>query len=149
MLARYLLTNAPWFEEFDLITGVPSYRGPGARRSWDPVGDVVDRLVPLLGSGWEIVPGAVVKVHETPAMQGRGAAERQVIAAGPVRRALAVPAPERVAGARILAVDDVLTGGSTLREVAMALRGAGAREVAGLVIARSRWPAERGPVGAP
>ena len=79
-------------------------------------------------------------------MQGRTAAERQVIAAGPVRRALTVPAPERVAGARILAVDDVLTEGSTLREVALALRRAGAREVAGLVIARPRWPAEPGPV---
>jgi predicted amidophosphoribosyltransferase len=146
MLGRYLLANAPWFEEFDLLTGVPSYLGPGARRNWDPVGEVVDRLAPLLGPGWEVAPRVVVKTRETPPMQGRTAAERQVIAAGPVRRALTVPAPERVAGARILAVDDVLTEGSTLREVALALRRAGAREVAGLVIARPRWPAGPGPV---
>jgi predicted amidophosphoribosyltransferase len=149
MLARYLLTNAPWFEEFDLITGVPSYQGPGARRSWDPVGDVVEGLAPLLGPGWEVAPGAVVKARETPPMQGRTAAERHLLAAGPVRRALVVPAPALVAGARILAIDDVLTEGSTLREVAMALRRAGAREVAGLVIARSRWPAEKGPADGP
>jgi predicted amidophosphoribosyltransferase len=44
-----------------------------------------------------------------------------------------------VAGARILVLDDVLTEGSTLREVARALRHAGAREVAGLVLARPAW----------
>ena len=50
-------------------------------------------------------------------------------------------APTSPASARILVIDDVLTEGSTLREVARALRGAGAREVAGLVLARPAWRA--------
>ena len=36
MLGRYLLANAPWFEEFDLLTGVPSYLGPGAAPQLGP-----------------------------------------------------------------------------------------------------------------
>jgi predicted amidophosphoribosyltransferase len=44
-----------------------------------------------------------------------------------------------VAGARVLVLDDVLTDGSTLREVARVLRRAGAREVAGLILARPAW----------
>ncbi len=139
LLAEYLETNATWFEEFDTLVAMPSHRGPGARRGWDPVGEVVERLGGLVGAGWEVLADAVVKTAETPPMQGRCWAERQAIAAGPLRRCLVVPAPERVAGARILVVDDVLTEGSTLREVARALRGAGALEVAGLVLARQRW----------
>lgn len=141
LLARYLDEHAPWFEEFELIAGMPSYLGPGARRGWDPVGEIVGRLAPRLGPGWEVAPGALVKTGETPRMQGRTAGERQVIAAGPLRQALLVPVPERVTGARMLVVDDVLTEGSTLREAALALRRAGAREVAGLVLARPGWAA--------
>lgn len=72
-------------------------------------------------------------------MQGRPWTDRQAIASGPLRRSLVVTAPAAVAGARVLVLDDVLTEGSTLREVARALRGAGAREVAGLVLARPAW----------
>ena len=88
---------------------------------------------------------AVVKAAETPAMQGRTWSARQAIAAGPLRRSLVVPAPAGVAGARILVFDDVLTEGSTLREVARVLRAAGAREAAGLVLSRPRWAARAGP----
>ncbi|MGH9115778.1 MAG: phosphoribosyltransferase family protein, partial [Acidimicrobiales bacterium] len=86
---------------------------------------------------------------ETPAMRGRRWSERQAIAAGPLRRALSVPSPVLVDGARILVLDDVLTEGGTLREAARALRRAGAREVAGLVLVRPAWhehpPAPSGP----
>jgi len=137
-LAHYLRAHATWFEEFDLIVPTPAYTGPQARRSWDPVGEIVTRLrqvAPL----WEIAPGAVVKQGETPPMQGQPWLERQSIASGPLRRSLAVPDPARVANGRILVVDDVLTEGSTLREVARSLRQAGALEVAGLVLARPGW----------
>ena len=66
-------------------------------------------------------------------------AQRQAIACGPLRRALCVAAPGAVAGARVLVLDDVLTDGSTLREVGRVLRRAGAREVAGLILARPAW----------
>lgn len=138
-LARHLDEHPSWFEEFDLLTGVPAYRGPGARRPWDPVEEVVRRLEPLLGPGWETVHGAVVKTAETPAMRGLGWSARRGVATGPLRRSLRVPEPALVDGARVLLVDDVMTEGSTLREVALALVGAGAVEVAGLVVARPSW----------
>jgi ComF family protein len=42
-----------------------------------------------------------------------------------------------VAGLRVAVVDDVLTTGATLNELAKALRRAGAREVTGWVLART------------
>ena len=152
-LAAYLAAHPSWFEEFDLITAVPSYLGAGARRSWDPVGRILAALPDRLegtGGGWAVLAGAVVKRCETPGMAGLGWAERQAVASGPLRRALLVPDPGVVAGSQILVIDDVLTEGSTLREVARALRRAGASDVAGLVLARPPWlPAPPGAEPAP
>jgi predicted amidophosphoribosyltransferase len=139
LIADYLSAHATWFEEFDLLVPAPAYRGPRARRDWDPVGEIARRLRPLVEPHWETAVGAVIKRAETPPMQGRAWAARQAIATGPLRRSLTVPAPDRVAGARLLVLDDVLTEGSTLREIARALRRSGAREVAGLVLARPAW----------
>jgi predicted amidophosphoribosyltransferase len=144
MVGRYLDANFCWFEEFDLLAGVPTYTGPSGRRDWDPVGEILGRLEPALQPGWRVVPNAIVKVAETPGMQGRTWAERQRLAAGPIRQSLAVPDREAVAAMRVLVFDDVLTEGSTMREVARALRRAGAREVVGLVLARPAWT-ERAP----
>lgn len=143
MAAGFVRGNPTWFEEIDLVTGVPAYCGPGARRGWDPVGRVVE--VMAADPGWDRQPapvfasGLVVKVAETPPLTGRGWADRQELARGPLRRALRVPDPAPVEGASVLVVDDVLTDGSTLHEVARALRLAGASEVAGLVLARRPW----------
>jgi predicted amidophosphoribosyltransferase/DNA-binding CsgD family transcriptional regulator len=139
LVADHLLTHSTWFEEFDFLVPTPSYLGPFARRRWDPVGEVAARLDPLVEPLWEVAFGVISKTQETPPMQGRAWVDRQAVAAGPLRRSLRVPNPRHVAGARILVLDDVLTEGSTLREVARALRAAGAREVAGLVLSRPAW----------
>ena len=145
MIAAYLERNANWFEEFDVLAGVPAYCGPGSARGWDPVGDILDRIEALTDSEWEVDRQAVLKRWETPPMRGRSRLDRQRLARGPLRQALLVPDPERLVGARVLVVDDVLTEGSTLREVARALRLAGAEEVAGLVLARPVWTGRPGP----
>ena len=136
LMAAHLAAHATWFEEFDILAAMPAWLGPGSRRTWDPVGEILGRLGALVEPGWDVVPGAVVKREETPAMSGRSRIDRLAIASGPLRRSLLVPEPPAVAGARVVVVDDVLTEGSSLREVARALRRAGAREVAGLVLAR-------------
>lgn len=138
LVAGFLDRNAGWFEDFDVLTAVPAYVGPGARRRWDPVGDLVREAGALLGPAWPVDDGLVVKCAETPALSGRDRPGR-VRAAAALRSLLVVPQPERVRGRRILVVDDVLAEGSTLRAVATALRCAGAREVAGLVVARAQW----------
>jgi predicted amidophosphoribosyltransferase len=135
----YLRRNATWFEEFDLLLPAPAYTGPHPRRNWDPVGEIALRLRPLVDPLWDTAMGAVAKRAETPPMQGRSWSDRQGIASGPLRRSLVVPDPSLVAGARVLVLDDVLTEGSTLREIALVLRRAGALEVAGLVLARPGW----------
>ena len=139
LVASFVTGQAPWFEEFDVLTAVPSYLGPGARRTWDPVGGLLRGLSRRLGPGWAVEPGLVTKTAETPGMAGRNWAERQHIARGPLRRSLHVPDPQAVAGAQVLVLDDVMAEGSTLREVALALRRAGASDVAGLVVARPAW----------
>jgi predicted amidophosphoribosyltransferase len=139
LFADHLRVHSTWFEEFDLLVPTPSYTGPVARRSWDPLGEIASRLRLLVDPLWDVAPGALCKTRETPAMQGRPWVDRQAIATGPLRSALHISDPRRVAGARILVLDDVLTEGSTLREVARVLRHGGALEVAGLVLARPAW----------
>jgi predicted amidophosphoribosyltransferase len=151
LIAAYLDANASWFEDFDVLAAVPTYSGPGARRKWDPVRRILEELMALVGGAWEIDPDLVLKVAETPPMQGLDWASRQTLAAGELRDALVVPRRDAVSGATVLVLDDVMTEGSTLREVARALRSAGAAEVAGLVVARPPWsePGEASGRGAP
>ncbi|MDQ2728223.1 MAG: hypothetical protein M3Y91_10265 [Actinomycetota bacterium] len=139
LLAGYLRAHPTWFEEYDLVLPMPAYRGEGARRAWDPVGSVFADLVALIGSEWDCDDGLIAKVAETPPMSGRSRRERVALAEGALRPALVVPDRRRVVGRRIVVVDDVLTEGSSLREVAVALRAAGAEEVVGLVLARRGW----------
>lgn len=144
MLAAHLGSYPTWYEDIDLVVGVPSWIGVGARRDWDPVREILHRLAVCLGPQWAVDDRAIVKAAETPAMQGATWIGRQLIATGPLRQALRVPDPKSIAGARILVIDDVLTDGATLQAVARALREAGAEEVVGLVLARQtwrRWPA--------
>jgi predicted amidophosphoribosyltransferase len=145
MVATHIRGHPEWFEEFSVITAVPSYAGPGARRSWDPVGAILAELPPRLGPGWAVVPGLVAKTHETPGMAGLGWSDRQAVARGPLRRSLRPGAPAVLDGAQVLLFDDVLTEGSTLREVAGVLRQRGASDVAALVVARPEWTAEPPP----
>jgi predicted amidophosphoribosyltransferase len=138
-IAGHLRSHETWFEEFDLIAGVPSYTGPESRRGWDPVGGILAELGPIVQPAWRIATGLIVKTTETRPMQGLSGSRRRGHAEGPLRRSLSVPQPSLAAGARVLLFDDVMTEGSTLREAARALRGAGASEVAGLVLARLPW----------
>lgn len=143
LVAGWLRANPTWVEEFDLLVPVPAYLGPGARRQWDPVGTLAAAAAAALGPRWELAAGAVTKTAETPAMTGRSATQRSSIAEGPLRAALAVPDPAAIRDARVLVLDDVITDGATLREVARVLRAAGAAEVAGLALTRPAWSPSR------
>jgi predicted amidophosphoribosyltransferase len=139
MLASFLRSQPAWFEEFDLITAVPAYTGPDARRPWDPAGDILRALGTSVGREWAVEPGLVTKAAETPGMTGLGWGARQAVATGPLRSSLRFDPRRSVEGAQVLVFDDVLTEGSTLREVARLLRRHGASDVAGLVLARPGW----------
>ncbi len=53
-----------------------------------------------------------------------------------VKKAFSVRHPEKLAGKRVVLIDDVLTTGSTLRECAVALKKAGVRSIDTLTVAR-------------
>ena len=141
LLAGYLRAHPLWFEEYDVVVPMPAYQGRGARRTWDPVGFLFADLAAIIGSEWDCDDRLIAKLTETPPMSGRSRWERVAVAEAALRPALVVPDPSRVAGRRILVVDDVLTEGSSLREVAVALLAAGAEEVTGLVLARRQGDA--------
>jgi predicted amidophosphoribosyltransferase len=83
---------------------------------------------------------AIAKARRTQPMAQRNWRERKQIAETELRDALVVANPSRTRGRRILVFDDVFTDGLTLREVARCLLGqGGAREVAGIYLARQPW----------
>jgi predicted amidophosphoribosyltransferase len=143
LLVGYLDDHMPWFDDYDALVGVPAFLGPGARRAWDPVGHVLAVANDLAGRRWPVEREAIVKTAETAPMAGLRLVPRRASAEGELRHSLRVPDPSRVAGARLLVVDDVFTEGSTLREVARALRRAGAVEVGALTLARQPWSPHR------
>jgi predicted amidophosphoribosyltransferase len=134
LLSAYLLEHLPVFEDVDVLVPVPS--NVGSRRREDHVALVLGAAAGAIGELWE-VRSALAKHQETlPLAAAPSALVRRLRAAGEVRPALVVTDPAAVRGRRVLAVDDVFTDGSTLREVAIALRRAGAVAVSGLVLAR-------------
>jgi predicted amidophosphoribosyltransferase len=143
LLVGYLDDNMPWFDGYDVVTSVPVYTGPGARRSWDHLALILDAASRLAGSRWPFEVGLISKLAETTPMAGLGLGRRRACAEGPLRQSLVVEDSLRVARRRILVVDDVFTEGSTLREVARALLLSGAVEVAGLALARQPWTGPR------
>jgi len=137
LLARFLLDHSPWFEEVELIVGTPG--NVGRARPADHTRQILAAARPAIDGLWamDLDRPVLVKRAETRPMVDAGSAPmRRLWAAGELRAALVVGDGPAVRGRRILAVDDVFTDGSTLREVALALRGAGAVSVSGLVLAR-------------
>ncbi len=140
MLARLLvefLDGSPQARRFDLITTGALYVGPRAHRLWDHLRLVLD-AAGRLDPRWPFAPDLITKEVPTGRFLGIGVEERRAIAEGELRAALAVPDPGRVAGRRVIVIDDVYSEGFSLREMARALRRAGATEVAGLVFARRK-----------
>ena len=81
--------------------------------------------------GGRLAVDRLLRVRDTPPQQSLSLADRR----GNVRGAFAVAAD--VAGRFIFVVDDVMTSGSTLDEVAAVLKRAGASRVHNLIVART------------
>lgn len=90
-------------------------------------------------AGKPCLPDALRRMRATPPLGEKGAAEREAAVAGAfVVRAGAV---RRIAGRRVLLVDDVMTSGATAEACATALLDGGA--VAVFVLAAARVPDPR------
>lgn len=131
-LARLLAEDAPrrfLLADWDGLVPVPLYWTRRWQRGFNQA-EVLARAVerrhriPVLGR-------ALVRVRATPPQQGDIAARRRNVA-----DAFDVIAPARVAGRRLLLVDDVFTTGATADACARALLRAGAADVGVLTLAR-------------
>ena len=115
----------------DLLCPVPLGARRLAERGYNQALEVARPLARLLDA--ECVPRLARRVVETAAQSGVEPAERQ----RNVRGAFAMELEERVAGRHVGVVDDVMTSGHTLDELARVLKRAGAARVTNFVFART------------
>jgi ComF family protein len=131
--ARWMArSGAALLEDCDLIAPVPLHRWRLLRRRYNQAALLALELSRLADR--PAVPDLLERRRNTPS-QGRMSRSQRALN---VRGAFAV-APrhrERVRGARVLLVDDVLTTGATLEACARALKRAGAARVEVLTLAR-------------
>jgi ComF family protein len=133
LLARWISRAASGLiEEADAIAPVPLHPLRLLRRRYNQAAEIARPLAELTGTPY--LPDALVRKRATPTQGGRSGSGRRRNVAG----AFEVPRArrERVAGLRILLVDDVLTTGATAEACARALKAAGAARVDVAVVAR-------------
>lgn len=118
-------------ERSDVLVPVPLHRARLWQRRYNQAAELARRLA----RDWDRVfdPLALTRSRATPsqgAMSSAKARRRNV------QRAFKVPDGARIAGKRVLLLDDVLTTGATAEACARALKRAGAAEVHVLALAR-------------
>jgi ComF family protein len=114
----------------DLVIPVPLHPSRRRARGFNQAEDLARALAGHLGCHYD--SHALVRVLLTPPQAGLSRLERRRNLAGAFRAQ-----PPRVAGRRVIVVDDVCTTGSTLEACAEALRVAGTLEVWGCTVART------------
>jgi ComF family protein len=132
-MARWMLrAGAELVAEADVIVPVPLHWRRFFRRQFNQSAELGRALSRL--SGLPFAPSAVRRVKLTRQQVGLERHEREQN----VRAAFRVPAEEeiRIAGRRVLLIDDVYTTGATVRAVTKALKKGGAGAVDVLTFAR-------------
>ncbi|WP_036172916.1 ComF family protein [Massilia sp. 9096] len=139
------LALAPWFAQNlveavlarrgmplpDLLCPVPLGPARLVERGFNQALEIARPLSKALGI--ELCPTLAARTTETQAQSGVAPSER----ASNIRGAFAVTDPDRVAGRHVGVVDDVMTSGHTLRELAATFKRFGAARVTNLVFART------------
>jgi ComF family protein len=117
----------------DWIVPVPLHRWRLLSRGYNQSAVLAAAVARETGRPW--LPDTLLRVRATRSQQGLSAAERE---ANIDAKAFAVRLRhrDRIAGAKVLLVDDVLTTGATLTACTAALRDAGAARVDALALAR-------------
>lgn len=123
----------PLLREAQAVVPVPLHRGRLLGRRYNQAAEVARPLARRFALPYW--PGALVRARDTGGQAGRSGAGRRRAVQG----AFKTPEPwrSRVAGRRILLVDDVLTTGATAESCARALLSAGAAAVDVAVIAKT------------
>lgn len=131
MFARWLSRSAAvLIDQADAIAPVPLHPLRLLRRRYNQAAEIARPLAAMTGTPY--LPDALVRRRATATQGGKSGSGRKRNVAG----AFEVPDPRRVAGLRILLIDDVLTTGATAEGCARALKAAGAARVDLAVVAR-------------
>jgi ComF family protein len=130
-LAEYL-DAAPALDAdtYDVVIPVPLHRSRLRWRGFNQAALLGAALARRLNCSLDVA--SLARVRSTPPQTARDRAQRT----RNVRDAFAVRRPSRVAGRRVLLVDDVMTTGATADECARVLRAAGAQRIDVLTLAR-------------
>lgn len=126
--ARLLAAREPTTPAADVVVAVPLSFERESERGFNQSLEIARRYARLIGAR---IDRAVIKVRHTVPQQSlkREARRRNVHGAYFVSR--------EVRGASVIVVDDVMTTGSTLDEIARVLKSAGATQVFNRVVART------------
>jgi ComF family protein len=147
------LPLAPWFAELlrdavlarpglplpELLCPVPLGPSRLVERGYNQALEIARPLARALGVA--LAPTLAARRLDTRAQSGVSPHER----ADNIRGAFAVADPDLVAGRHIGIVDDVMTSGSTLEELAATFKRYGAARVSNLVVARTPPRGAQGP----
>jgi ComF family protein len=117
-------------DAYDVVIPVPLHRARLRWRGFNQAALLGAALARRVGCRLDVV--TLARTRSTPPQTVRGHSER----IRNVRNAFEVRRPLRVAGRRVLLVDDVMTTGATANECARVLRAAGARRIDVLTLAR-------------
>lgn len=115
--------------EVDLLLPMPLHPKRLAQRGFNQAAEITRRLAPALGLPWRA--NACRRTRDTPSQAGLDLDARRRNLRGVFSCDL------DLAGKRVALVDDVMTSGSSLDELARAVRRAGATEVHAWVVARA------------
>jgi ComF family protein len=130
VLAGLLEEGLPVDPDYDVVIPVPLHRRRLLSRGFNQSALLAAAVTRKLRCRLDVA--SLVRVIATPPQTAQDLESRR----RNVHNAFAVRYPERVAGLKVLLIDDVLTTGSTANECARALRAAGADTVDVLTIAR-------------
>ncbi len=128
-LSRLLLQAVPLDESFDLVIAMPMHWRKRWERGFNQAGLLARPVAKRRGLP---LCHALRRNKYTRAQAGLTEAQRREN----LKDSFSVKNAHKIAGKRILLIDDVLTTGATLRSAATVLKAAGARRVTALTLAR-------------